>query len=99
MAPTRHPLKRQNLLLQGFFNRFAVDLAGKMDGAFPVHRVPARRIGKTVELRIEPYFPRRIVGSDADQPPGGLPRRPARCPAHDPHVRNDTALDLYFKLG
>ena len=69
-----------------------------MYGAFAVHRVPAGRIGGTVELGIEADLPHRILDGMADEPPGRLPGCAARGTAHHPDVRNLTVLDLHLEF-
>lgn len=69
-----------------------------MDRAFPVYRVPAGRIGGTVELGIETDFAHRIIDGMADQPSGRLPGRAAWGTAHHPDVRNFTILNLHLEF-
>ena len=87
---------------QHFLNRIsqgpAVYLPGKMHRALAVDRVPAGRIGITVELGIKTDFSNRILHRRADGAPGGLPRGSTRSAANNADIRNNTLFNLYLKF-
>ena len=87
---------------QHFLNRIsqgpAVYLPSKMHRALAVDRVPASRIGITVELGIKTDLSDRILHRRADGTSGSLPRGFARSAANNADIRNNTLFNLNLKF-
>ena len=75
-----------------------MNLAGEMDRAFAVDRIPAGGVGRAVKLGLEAHADNGRGGFKPNHFFGGLPGRPAGRPAHHFDRRNDSVFSFDEKL-